>query len=362
MKGVLQLPKNKAADFYRLTEILRHKAQYNLIYGERSNGKSYAVKEYCLKRFRDYAEEFVVIRRLKSDVTKALSDLYFSDAPIEDIFGDKYNCIYTQSGRVYLAFLDEDGKRKNPTLCGYVRALSEAQRYSSGAYNNVQNIVLEEFISLDGRYLPNEIMLFRHIISTIARKRDVNVFMIANTISRLSPYFREFGVKNIERQAIGTIDDYIIDGEAGKIKIACEYCANTKTRSKMFFGADSKMTNEGKWLTNEYPHITLEMLEQSDEVFLFIVEYNDTRFCCRVMQNRETNATYLYITPKTTAVKDYTTVYTNRTTDNPYYRRGLVPRTARERDILALIDDRAFYSDNLTGTEFSETVKKLKIL
>ena len=357
------MPKSKAADFYRLDAILRHKAQYNLIYGERSNGKSYAVKEYCLKRFRDYGEEFVVIRRLKSDVTKALNDLYFSDAPIEDIFDGKYNCIYTQSGRVYLAFLDEDGKRKNPTLCGYVRALSEAQRYSSGAYNNVKNIVLEEFISLDGRYLPNEIMLFRHIISTIARKRDVNVFMIANTISRLSPYFREFGVKNIERQALGTIDDYEIQNDDGStVKIACEYCANTKTRSKMFFGSDAKMTNEGKWLTNEYPHITLDMLEQSIELFIFIVEYNDTKFCCRVMQNNETSAVYLYVTPKTTAIKDYTTVYTNKTTDNPYCRRGLYPRTARERDILSLIDDRCYYSDNLTGTEFTETVKKLKIL
>ena len=356
------MPKSKAADFYRLTEILRHKAQYNMIYGERSNGKSYATKEYCLKRFRDFGEEFVIIRRLKSDITKALSDLYFSDAPIEDIFDGKYNVIFTQSGRVYLAFLDEDGKRKNPTLCGYVRALSEAQRYSSGAYNNVQNIVLEEFISLDGRYLPNEIMLFRHIISTIARKRDVTVFMIANTISRLSPYFREFGVANIERQAIGTIDDYFIENDDGKVKIACEYCANTKTRSKMFFGADSKMTNEGKWLTNEYPHATIEMLEKSAEIFAFIVEYNDTRFFCRVMQNNENNAVFLYVTPKTTAVKDFTTVYTNRTTENPYYRRGLIPRTARERDILALINDRAFFSDNLTGTEFSETIKKLKML
>ena len=347
-------------EYYRLTNILKHNAAYNLIYGERSNGKSYAVKEYCIKRFVERGEQFVIIRRYKTDVTKALSDIYFADMPIEDLTGGKYNCIYTQSGRVYMAFLDEDGKRKNPAICGFIRALAEAQRYSSGAYNTVQNIVLEEFISLDGKYLPNEIMLFRHIISTIARKRTVNVFMIANTISRLSPYFREFGVKNIEQQAMGTIDDYYISAEGGEVKIACEYCDNSTTRSKMFFGADSKMTNEGKWLTREYPHITVDMLEKSTEIFCFIVEYNTTKFMCRVMQNAETNAIFLYITPKTTSIKDYTTVYTNQVTENPYYKRGLTPTTARERDILALIDTRAFFSDNLTGTEFSETVKKLR--
>lgn len=348
-------------EYYRLTNILKHNAAYNLIYGERSNGKSYAVKEYCIKRFVERGEQFVIIRRYKTDVTKALSDIYFADMPIEDLTDGKYNCIYTQSGRVYMAFLSEDGKRTNPIICGYIRALAEAQRYSSGAYNAVQNIVLEEFICLDGRYLPNEIMLFRHIISTIARKRDVKIFMIANTISRLSPYFREFGVKNIEKQAMGTIDDYYIAAESGgEVKVSCEYCANSATRSKMFFGADSKMTNEGKWLTQEYPHITIDMLDNSAEIFCFVIEYNTTKFMCRIMQNTDNNAVFLYVTPKTTAIKDYTTVYTNRVTDNPYYKRGLTPATARERDILALIDTRTFFSDNLTGTEFSETIKKLR--
>lgn len=348
--------------YYSLKQILSRDATYNLIYGERSNGKSYAVKKYCLERFRDYGEQFVIIRRRKSDITKVLSDLYFSDAPIADIFRDK-NIIYTQSGRVYVAYRDDDGKTTGQICVGYVRALSEAQRYSSGAYNDVQNIVLEEYISLDGAYLPNEIMLFRHIISTIARKRAVKIFMIANTISRLSPYWREFGVKNIERQAIGTIDEYEMETEDGNIiKIACEYCANSATRSKIFFGADSKMTNEGKWLTNEYPHITMDMLDNSVDLMAFVVEYNTTRFYCRVMMRQDNNGVFLYVTPKTTAPKDYTTVYTNVVTTNPYYRRGLMPRTQREKNVLSLIDSRCYFSDNLTGTEFSETVKKLRAL
>ena len=52
LKGVLTLPKNKAADL-----------QCGLICGGRNSGKSYAAKSYYLHRFRDFGEEFVEIRR-----------------------------------------------------------------------------------------------------------------------------------------------------------------------------------------------------------------------------------------------------------------------------------------------------------
>lgn len=358
----METKQTKRAEYYRLTDILKVGAVYNLIFGERSNGKSYAVKEYCLTDYVKSGNQFVVIRRMKSDISRALADLYLSDIPVERITKGAQNVIYTQAGKIYIALQDDSGKRSSVECCGYFRALSEAQRYSSGAYNNVKNIVLEEFISLDGAYINNEIMLFKHLISTIARKRDFRAFLIANSISRLSPYWREFGIQNIEKQLIGTIDVYEQTGEDGEpFKIACEYCANSTSRAKFFFGAGTKMTNEGKWLTGEYPHITLDMLDNSATVYQFVVEHNATRFLCEVKQGTD-NSLYLFVTPKTTPPKDYTVVYTNVVSGNPYYRRGLIPQTARERVLLNLINNRAFFPDNLTGTEFFEVVKKLKQL
>ena len=37
------------SSFYTLVNILAHKADYNIIFGERSNGKTTAVLEYALK-------------------------------------------------------------------------------------------------------------------------------------------------------------------------------------------------------------------------------------------------------------------------------------------------------------------------
>ena len=36
--------------FYSLKNILKENAEYNLLLGERSNGKSYATKEHCVRK------------------------------------------------------------------------------------------------------------------------------------------------------------------------------------------------------------------------------------------------------------------------------------------------------------------------
>ena len=51
----------KKQKFYRLTEILKHNAQYNLLLGERSNGKSYSVKEYCVEKAYNNDELYICV-------------------------------------------------------------------------------------------------------------------------------------------------------------------------------------------------------------------------------------------------------------------------------------------------------------
>lgn len=36
--------------YYSLKRILKENAEYNLLLGERSNGKSYATKEHCVRK------------------------------------------------------------------------------------------------------------------------------------------------------------------------------------------------------------------------------------------------------------------------------------------------------------------------
>ena len=53
--------------FYSLKNILAKKAQYNIIFGERSNGKTYSVLKYGLQKFCETGEQTAIIRRWGDD-------------------------------------------------------------------------------------------------------------------------------------------------------------------------------------------------------------------------------------------------------------------------------------------------------
>ena len=54
-------------NFYSLNKILAEDAHYNLIYGQRSNGKSFSVEELGLKKYIEYGEQMAIIRRYDVD-------------------------------------------------------------------------------------------------------------------------------------------------------------------------------------------------------------------------------------------------------------------------------------------------------
>lgn len=61
------LGKNK---YYSLNNILKKDAQYNIIFGQRSNGKTYAVKKYGLEKFIKTGEQMAYVRRQDIDLKK----------------------------------------------------------------------------------------------------------------------------------------------------------------------------------------------------------------------------------------------------------------------------------------------------
>lgn len=349
--------------FYSLEKIAKLNADYNLIYGEKANGKSFAVKEECFRHWLETGAEFALIRRYETEISKFKLERYISDTAlhVEEWSGGVYNELYVYSGQIYACYKDIDGKRRNAKRWGYSFALNLAQSYSGAGFPNVDRVILEEFISLDGTYLPNELFNFNHIISTIARKRNIKVYMLANSISRLSPYWREYGIEEfIPNQEQGTIGLIERETDGGKQTVAVEYCANTENVSKMFSGARQDMINQGKWLTKEMPHLPFDKSE-AETLYLFVVEYNTNLF---MVEYLEYNSEYcLFVTPKTTDIKPETRVVSNRSSSNPLYSLGFRPLNVKERLIFDLIKNgKIFYCDNMTGTEFQESVKNLSKL
>lgn len=78
-------------------------------------------------------------------------------------------------------------------------SLSTEQHMSSASFLDCDRILFEEFIER-GSYLPNEPDRLMILYSTIDRKRGVTkLYMVGNSISKVCPYFRAWGLDDILR-------------------------------------------------------------------------------------------------------------------------------------------------------------------
>ena len=348
--------------YYSLNEILKCDATYNIILGMKNNGKSYSVKEHVISNsWENDNEKFVLIRRLKSDNIASLATQYFDDIPIAKITHNKADGILVNSHKIYLTKYDETtDKIDKVKQIGYTVALDEDSRMTSIVFKDVSNIVYEEFISND-YYLRDEVNRLNKLVSTISRSRKVKVFLIGNTLSRICPYYKEWGLVNVPKQKQGTIEiyNYTTDqhdenGEIIKIKIAVELCDSIDTGNFMTFGNSSKMINSGAWESKEYPHL-YKKLNDFNIVYSVIFKLVDFTFKGQLLTDDNGNALW-YIEPFTKQISDNERVITDDMfyiSTHPYATKffGLSQAENQAFDIIKK-ENKVCFSDNLTGSDF----------
>ena len=166
--------------FYNYNRIRSYNALFNFIISNRGGGKTYGAKKMCINNFLKRKEQFVYVRRYKSEI-KEVRDNFFSDIS-QEFQGHE---LTVNGSKIYI-----DGE-----IAGYFIPLSVSQKYKSTAYPFVTTIVYDEFIIDKGHisYLSNEVEVFLDLFETIARKRDnVKAFFLANNVTLVNPYFTYF--------------------------------------------------------------------------------------------------------------------------------------------------------------------------
>lgn len=299
----------KSTNFYRLDALDEHDPDYAIILGERANGKSYAVKERSLKHSIDTKKvSFVLIRRYDADIKTNLMKTYFNDRGLRELIeketDGEYNCIDFWQGYFYLA-KDEDGKTVRGVAVGYAMALNDDERYkSSFVQPDVQDIIFEEFTT-NKLYLSNEVSRFMNLCSTILRLHKGTVYMIANTISRVCPYFNEWNLRNIPSMKFGQIDEYNFeDSQGNKVKVCVELCASPEhKKSGMFFGRIGKTIEGGQWETKERPHLVGDLAEY-DILYSLSLTHMNFRFNIYLLCHKKEGYTCVYCYPASVKVFD----------------------------------------------------------
>ena len=356
-------------NYYRLSKILKVDADYNILLGERSNGKSYAVKEFCIAEAWKHDRLFILVRRWDLEIKQTLVEDYFKDAPISVITDDECDGVSVYSGKIYLTKWNEETEKADKLkLIGYTRSISMEQHYTSGVYDQVQNIIFEEFISRDS-YLANEPLRLMNFISTVARRRKIKVWMIGNTISRICPYFMEWQLVNIPKQKQGTIETYAFKTEETDendefitVTIAVEFCENSGRNSKMFFGASSEMIVSGAWQSKSVPHLEGRLMIDYSEVYDMYILVKGFKFRARYLQHNESGSMIWFVCPHTKPIPNDVRIVSDTLSLNILSTIGLQPLSIAES---AAFDDmkrgRIVYSDNLTGADFQTCIQYITV-
>ena len=272
--------------FYSLKNILSYNADYNIIYGERSNGKTTAVLRYAIEQHINsgYVNQLAIIRRWEEDFKGKNGQQMFESIValgwIDELTNGRYNSIYYYSQRWYLVKYDDYGDKveqaNEPFAMGF--SITSEEHYKSTSYPNIKIVLFDEFLSRT-RYFPDEFVKFQNLLSTIIRLRDdVTIFMCGNTINKYCPYFNEMGLDKVKNQKQGTIDLYVY-GDSD-LKVAVEYCASiggsSKKSSNKYFAFNNpklQMITNGGWEIDIYPHLP-KKYKPKDVLHIFYVVFD----------------------------------------------------------------------------------------
>jgi len=349
-------------DHYSLKPILRENAQWNVIYGGRNNGKTYAVHEYAIERYYKTGEQMALIRRWNDDFVGARSVTMFANQVINGngknnvarITGGEWDGITNSGKRWFLTRGSGDNKvvDEKPFCIGF--SITAMEHDKSTAYPQITTILFDEFISKTV-YLQDEFSLLTNVLQTIIRDRtNVRIFMLGNTINKYCPYFNEMGLTRAKTMPEGTIDVYTYG--ASDMRVAVERTASRVSKSAdAYFAFDNPklemVRGASAWEIDIYPHCPCRFAPK-DIAFIFFIRFDGELMQCEIVTLPD--ATFLYIHDKTTPLQNPKTdlIYDLDAADiSPNVRRNIFScvDTIDSKIKRYFVMGKVFYQDNTVG-------------
>jgi hypothetical protein len=184
--------------YYDISKVLSYNSPLTMVVGARGIGKTYAIKKWILNRYVKNGEKFLMLSRHESDFKEMPKEHYFGDLerngdiPPEivemghiEVFGSNINIV------------GEDGKKIDQI--GYFVGLATSQKLKKDAsIQDYTNVLFDEFLNMEGRYLKNEVNLLIELYNTIDRDRDVTrMFLLSNYVSAYNPYFIYYDIDGL---------------------------------------------------------------------------------------------------------------------------------------------------------------------
>ena len=362
--------------------IKEYDPQYLMLISGRNDGKSYAAKYRALKRAIQEHKHFIYLRRYDIDLKRVDPAQYWADFIdpeegvniISDLTGGEWSDISADKGAFILSRYEGNKLIKGPMI-GYIHALSVARSYKSMQYPSVDSVLYEEFVT-DGGYLYNEPAKLMQYVSTIFRRRIGRVFLVGNMISRISPYYKEWQLRGIEKMKPGQVDVYDEVMEADHFDGSLEedttariivhipdVIGKSSGKRSMFFGKSAGMIAGQKWDAHSQPHLKHDRRQYKDLYHVVFDSDANARFLMTLVQDRKHPDSVLwYVEPKTTEPQPKTRIIGPQLVEGPYWSKDFVPLVPQEVPAFRILRlGRIAYSDDLTGTEFKRALRQVRV-
>lgn len=350
---------HETSEFYDLKEIKKYDAHYNVIFGKRSNGKTYSVLKEVILNYAKNKKQGAYLRRYREDFKGKRGATLFESLVANDEISKATNGEWTMvkfySDRWYFAKKVDDDKilsDSEPFCYGF--SLAQMEHDKSTSYPNITIVIFDEFISRIG-YLPNEFVLFMNVLSTIIRQRNnVKIYMLGNTVNKYCPYFQEMGLSHVEDMEAGKIDIYSY-GESS-LKVAVERTRDHNIdgrKSDVYFAFDNpslEMITGGAWELDLYPHLPREY-EDKDIIFIYFIKFNDKILQCEIINMGDCCFTYIHRKSGDIKHPERDVVFSSDYDPRPNHIRNMrKPPNDTARKILTFFhDEKVYYQDNDVG-------------
>ena len=351
---------SKKSEYYDVSHIDKFNAHYNVIFGKRSNGKTYSVLKKAIQNYAKRGEQTGYIRRYREDFKgkrgATMFDSLIANDEIRKATNGQWETVRFYSDRWYFAKKDIESDRlisDSVPFC-YAFSLAQMEHDKSTSYPLITTVIFDEFISRIG-YLPNEFVLFMNVLSTIIRQRNnVKIYMLGNTVNKYCPYFQEMGLKHVEDMEMGKIDIYSYGDSNLRVAVERTMDHNIEGRkSDVYFAFDNpslQMITGGAWELDLYPHLPREY-EVDDIIFKYFICFNDNILQCEVVELADCCFTYVHRKTGEIRHPDVDVVFSTEYDPRPNHIRNIRKST---EDIVKKIwrfyrDDQVFYQDNDVG-------------
>lgn len=254
----------------------------------RTGGKTTYFGRLMINSFLKRGEKFMLLYRFKYEIDdvsskffKDIKGLFFPDLEMES---EKQ-----QLGIYHKLYLINNGKKSyhlngqdftpeeghNKIECGYAVSMNSADQIKkvSHLFSDVKKILFDEFQSETNHYCPDEVKKFISIHQSVARGnseqvRYVPVYMIANPVSLINPYYVEMDISSRLRN-----DTNFLRGDGFVLEQGFNESASKAQKESGFNRAFAK---------NDYMAYSTEAIYLNDNLSFIERPQGKSRYICTV--------------------------------------------------------------------------------